>query len=346
MDRQLSFLHLNEDYALGPVVVGQTVGKDRPFFVCSRITPDVTVSADNFSFDLAATEGTKVYVGTVQGQVVDDFRTAQNSLPDHEWKSVILWTLAAKNTFQDQKIFEKYAYPSISITAEKQNNGYTLQIFHTFDRFQAHLGDIKLDRDRDPKIIIDPNVWLAQQIHQSSLLQKQLNEKDNELMEAKVQIERLNNQMAEFVSQKENDETVLLQKLTVLLNSKKQKIHELQSKLNQENINNNNNNDPDKKDEPPSTPTAGKRNSKCKQKRQVDETSDIEEPATPSFKSSVSKEIRKRNGMSAKNTQSSRRLVGHLASSPLKSSSSRAKAEYSTEEEITDSEIVEQTSSE
>ncbi|KAK9375125.1 uncharacterized protein V1513DRAFT_443807 [Lipomyces chichibuensis] len=318
----------SDDCSRGPLSFAE-LNKGGPFVMCADKI-EGSSSPAKFSISIVATDGKKPYSALLTPAVAEKIRSRNNLIPGDEWASLLLWIFVHEDTFKSGELREKYEYPLIFLKGLKDHNKtYLISIEHYVDCFTNVLGTVEFKYDDNP--LISPMRWVSDSVREYIIVQKQLRDSKKELAIAQKQIDNLGNQIQEFLKKKDESEILILEKMRILLNEKKQKIHELGGDADkgldfEYNVN--------IKEERPTTPkkrfrsTRTSRQSKSKKRTAVedDSGSEIDEtsPHTPKFRSEVADGLLRQSPLSG--TQRPWRRANTISSSQTASPTKKSSA--------------------
>ncbi|KAK9321397.1 hypothetical protein V1517DRAFT_262453 [Lipomyces orientalis] len=321
----------NDECSRGPLSFAE-LNKGGPFVMCADQV-DKDPSPTKFSIGIAATDGKKPYSVRLTPLEAENIRSHNNLIPSGEWASLLLWIFLHEDTFEGPEFREKYRYPLVFLKGVKDHNkNYLISIEYYVDHFTNVLGTVEFKYDENP--LISPMRWVSDSVRENLILGKQRADTTKELHATKRQVDDLRNQIKEFLKKKEESEIIILEKMRILLNEKKQKIHELGG-------------DADKEldfelgeDIEESTMTPKKRSrstraprqsTKSKRRRaaEVSSGSEIDEtsPHTPNHRSEVADSLLRQNAFSGRQKPWRRAdsVVSSQVSSPLDKSTAQDK---------------------
>ncbi|KAK9360923.1 hypothetical protein V1504DRAFT_439945 [Lipomyces starkeyi] len=214
----------SDDCSRGPLSFAE-LNKGGPFVMCADQI-EGSPSPSKFSVSIVATDGKKPYSALLTPAVAEKIRSHNNLIPSDEWASLLLWIFLHEDTFKSDELRQKYEYPDIFLKGLKDHNKtYLISIEHYIDCFTNVLGTVEFKYDDNP--LISPMRWVSDSVREYMILQKQLRDTKKELATAQKQIDDLGHQIKEFLKKKDESDKLILEKMRILLNEKKQKIHEL-----------------------------------------------------------------------------------------------------------------------
>ncbi|KAK9495089.1 hypothetical protein V1508DRAFT_242856 [Lipomyces doorenjongii] len=214
----------SDDCSRGPLSFAE-LNKGGPFVMCADQI-EGSPSPSKFSVSIVATDGKKPYSAILTPAVAEKIRSRNNLIPSDEWASLLLWIFLHEDTFKSDELREKYEYPLVFLKGLKDHNkSYLISIEHYIDCFTNVLGTVEFKYDDNP--LISPMRWVSDSVREYVILRKQLRNTKKELATTQKQIDDLGHQIKEFLNKKDESEILILEKMRILLNEKKQKIHEL-----------------------------------------------------------------------------------------------------------------------
>ncbi|KAK9239734.1 hypothetical protein V1525DRAFT_397498 [Lipomyces kononenkoae] len=297
----------HDDCSRGPLSFAE-LNKGGPFVMCADQIEGTNLPS-TFSVGISATDGKKPYSARLTSAVAEKIRTHTNLIPSNEWASLLLWIFLHKDTFESDEMRKKYEYPLVFLKGLKDHKkNYLISIEYYVDSFTNVLGNIEFTYDDN--ILINPMRWVSDSVREYLLLGEHIKNATIELKAAKQQIDNLDQQLKEILRKKGESEILILEKMRILLNEKKQKIHELGGDVDKEldfEFNE------DVKEERPTTPNKRSRSTKTprqynKRRRQIVENSsgsEIDEasPHTPNHRSEVADGLLRQSAFSGAQRQ-------------------------------------------
>ncbi|KAF2097152.1 hypothetical protein NA57DRAFT_57752 [Rhizodiscina lignyota] len=196
---------------------------DDSSFVLLKITRTGSHALD---LRIVGTEGEYPFIGTVKQSQVRKLRAANYQGTDAEWEAVLKWALLleAPETAEAKLVEAVETVASvggdgqISITVRKNISGIT-----------QRLGSITLTQNDEEEI--SPLDWAGIAAQATADAVSTVASLRSKLVEQQETITKLNAQLEDFIKAKQEQEDVMLQKFTQLLNSKKLKIRDQQRLL-------------------------------------------------------------------------------------------------------------------
>ncbi|KAK9365859.1 hypothetical protein V1509DRAFT_631663 [Lipomyces kononenkoae] len=296
-----------DDCSRGPLSFAE-LNKGGPFIMCADQI-EGTPLPSTFSVGISATDGKKPYSALLTPAVAEKIRTHTNLIPSNEWASLLLWIFLHADTFEGEEMRAKYKYPLVFLKGLKDHNkNYLISIEYYVDSFTNVLGTVEFKYDDN--ILINPMRWVSDSVREYLIVGGHLKNATEELNAAKQQIDDLGQQMKEILRKKDESEMLILEKMRILLNEKKQKIHELGGDADKEldfEVNE------EVKEEQAVTPKKRSRSTKTprqynKRRRQIVEKSsgseiDESSPHTPSHRSEVADGLLRQNAFNGTQRQ-------------------------------------------
>ncbi|KAI0534294.1 hypothetical protein GGR58DRAFT_505449 [Xylaria digitata] len=169
---------------------------------------------------LTGSESTAVFLAKLRHKKIDEYKASPSPCTDDEWEQILTSTLV------DLK-----PVPGIEVRADVQSDGtsVTLSFRKNIQGITQRLGSINLDEN--DRAEISPFDWCVSAIASHTKVTEELVAATAKIESLKKDIDELKAQLDDFITAKEEDETLMLEKFRDLLNSKKLKIRQQQRLL-------------------------------------------------------------------------------------------------------------------